>query len=205
MRIVSLAIRGRKILPEAFSRSRSHYLIRIFGDMKSLPGEKYHHNLTCLSILLFLSLHWTLVILTAECTVLFCSIAAIFDHCLKKKNKRTSNSYRFPESLRIPHMFTSTRHHGVACWADLHGRWWWSISAFTLHSLTGWHPYDKCLLHSCYHPLRRLLGSGGSAPQGPWLHQPLLEGTPGLFLPPLFSGELSLYQLFSNTSQMLKC
>lgn len=123
--------------------------------MKSLPGEKYHHNLTCLSILLFLSLHWTLVILTAEFTVLFCSIAAIFDHCLKKKT-----NFQF---LSFPWKLANSTHVHIyaSSWSRVLG---WSsrkvvMEHFCIHSPQ---PYRSASLRQVLAPL--LLSSPEKAP-----------------------------------------
>ncbi|EPQ14717.1 hypothetical protein D623_10026517 [Myotis brandtii] len=45
----------------------------------------------------------------------------------------------------------------------------------------------------------------GSAPQPPGCTQPCSKGSPGLLPLMPFPGELFLYQLFSNISQIAKC
>lgn len=138
-------------------------------------------NTVTSSIIIFFCIGLQLSLLLTTCP--FFSIAAIFDHCFKKK--KTFNSNHFSVSLRLSHIFTSkhtqTCVHPGFTEADDDG-----VSALTL--------WMKCSHHCSYHPLWKA-AELGSASQTMWLHTniaPKAHLVSHFSLPPLSRWIISL-------------
>lgn len=183
----------------SFRGLESQYLTRFFGDRKSWPEEKYHHSLICLSILLCLSLHCALVALLLS-TMSFFSVAAIFDHCLKKTNFQfLPFSCQFENSTHL--------HISVSLWsrmcAGLHWGGGESMSTLSLRCGTGWRAQRS---GACPTPVSIACKGrwGGEArPLKPCgCTQPLLQRR--TWSSSHLHFRWIIYQLFASTSQILK-